>query len=173
MIVLVHFLKKFDEKLTHAEEFLVAVLLFVMTLAIFFAVLERFFIQTGVTWVEELARYLSVWAAFIGSALAAKKGVHIGIEAFVQILPKNIRRKEQVVVYLIGTVFGLIVCCIGISFLGRLIETNQLSPALRINVAWAYAAVPVGCGLMAVHYFIKVILGLFANEVEETAGEAF
>lgn len=158
------FFKNMDEILTSIEEILVAGLLLTMTLAIFFAVTERFFIQTGVTWLEELARYLSVWATFIGSALAAKKGAHIGIEAFVQILPEKFRQKEQLIVYAICMLFSLLVFGTGISFLCRLIETNQLSPALRINVAWAYAAVPIGCCLMAVHYFIKLVLGLIGNE---------
>ena len=83
------FLRKIDEKLMKIEECIVAVLLFIMTIAIFVAVVERFVIQLGLTWVEEFARYLSVWAAFVGAGLAVKKGAHIGIEAFVQILPKR------------------------------------------------------------------------------------
>lgn len=153
------FFKKIDDKLTRMEELLVAVLLFVMTSVIFLSVLERFFFQFGFTKLEEFARYLSVWAAFIGSALAVKKGAHIGIEAFVQMLPSKGRRIEELLVDIVGMIFSAVVFYIGIGFLGKLIETNQLSPAMRINVAWAYGAVPIGCALMGVHYTIKFIAG--------------
>lgn len=153
-------LRGIDRKLTVAEEAAVAALLFAMTIIIFLAVIERFVIQTGITWLEELSRYLSVWGAFIGTSLAAKKGAHIGIEAFVQILPKRAREFEVLIVYLLGLTFSLIVLIVGIKFLGRLVETNQLSPAMRISMVWAYAAVPTGCGLMGVHYLIKFVVGL-------------
>lgn len=153
-------LKKIDGRLTSFEEMIVALLLFIMTFVIFFAVMERFFLQFGITWLEEVARYLSVWAAFLGSALAVKKGAHIGIEAFVQLLPTRGRAVEELLVDLVGIAFSLVVLVVGLGFLSRLIGTNQLSPALRINVAWAYSAVPVGCGLMGVHYFIKFVVGL-------------
>jgi len=161
-----HYLEKFDDYLTRIEEYTVALLLFVMTFAIFMSVVERFLIQLGWTWVEEFARYLSVWAAFIGSGLAAKKGAHIGIEAFVQILPIKIRKVEVIAVYAIGFLFSVAVFWIGISFLFKLNESGQLSPALGIPITWAYAAVPVGFALMGIHYFIKLIVGvseLFLN----------
>lgn len=156
------FLKKIDDGLTHLEEIAVASLLFVMTTVIFIAVLERFFLQMGIAWIEEFARYVSVWAAFIGSSLAVKKGAHIGIEAFVQILPPALRRAEDLLVDLVGIAFSVVIVVVGIGLLQRLVQINQLSPAMRINIAWAYAAVPIGCGLMGVHYFIKFITGVSA-----------
>ena len=155
-----HYLEKFDDYLTRIEEYTVALLLFVMTFAIFMSVVERFLMQLGLTWVEEFARYLSVWAAFIGSGLAAKKGAHIGIEAFVQILPIKLRRIEEIAVHIVGFLFSVAVFWIGISFLFKLNEGGQLSPALGIPITWAYAAVPVGFALMGIHYFIKIIVGL-------------
>lgn len=156
----VAFLKRIDEKLTRLEEAAVAALLFVMTAVIFISVVERFILKMGITWIEEFARYLSVWAAFIGSGLAVKKCAHIGIEAFVQILPEKARYYEDRLVDLIGIAFAVVIFVVGVDFLGKLIDSNQLSPALRINIAWAYAAVPVGCALMGVHYAIRLVTGL-------------
>ena len=155
-------LDSIDRKLTVAEQAVVAALLIVMTLMIFVAVIERFVFQMGITWLEELSRYVSVWAAFVGSSLAAKKGAHIGIEAFVQLLPPRARRWEDLLVDLVGVVFSAVVVTVGVGFLNRLVLTNQISPAMRINMVWAYAAVPVGCALMGVHYVIKFVVGLYA-----------
>lgn len=154
------FLRKTDEVLMKAEEFIVAILLFVMTIAIFIAVVERYLIQFGLTWVEEFARYISVWAAFVGSGLAVKKGAHIGIEAFVQILPQRARKIETLAVDLVGILFSLFVTWIGVGFIIKLTDAGSVSPALGVPITWAYAAVPFGCALMAVHYFIKLLVGI-------------
>ncbi|MEG2185084.1 MAG: TRAP transporter small permease [Cloacibacillus sp.] len=163
-------LRKIENLMTKAEEYIVALLLFVLTMAIFVSVLERFVFHFGITWIEEFARYLSVWAAFIGSALAVTKGAHIGIEAFVQILPEPIRKIEDLAVNLVGMAFAITVTVIGTKFLFKLSSTGQLSPALGIPISWAYAAVPVGCGLMALHYFFKFVLGI--SEICKNGKEA-
>ncbi|MCC8183427.1 TRAP transporter small permease [Cloacibacillus porcorum] len=154
------FLRKIDEKLMKIEECIVAVLLFIMTIAIFVAVVERFVIQLGLTWVEEFARYLSVWAAFVGAGLAVKKGAHIGIEAFVQILPKRAQKIDTLAVDIVGILFSVIVTWIGVGFIFKLSTAGTVSPALGVPITWAYAAVPFGCALMAAHYLIKFLVGL-------------
>jgi len=153
-------LKKIDEKLTRIEEAAVAALLFTMTVVIFMSVLERFFLKMGLAWIEEFSRYLSVWGAFIGASLAAKKGAHIGIEAFVQILPPRAKKLESILVSALELLFSVVVLIIGAAFLRKLAATGQISPAMRINIVWAYAAVPAGCGLMGIHYFIKLVSGI-------------
>ncbi len=153
-----------------AEEGVVAVLLFVMTVAIFVAVVERYLIQLGLTWVEEFARYLSVWAAFVGSGLAVKKGAHIGIEAAVQMLSPRAREIETLAVDVVGILFSLVVTWIGVGFLFKLAEAGTVSPAIGIPITWAYAAVPFGCALMAIHYTIKLVVGIsnLSNPENET-----
>lgn len=155
-----YYLKKVDDYLTHLEEFTLALLLFIMTFAIFIAVVDRFLIQLGLTWVEEFSRYVSVWAAFIGSGLAVKKGAHIGIEAFVQALPSKIRKIEDLIVDVIGFLFSVAVVWVGIGFLSKLSAIGQSSPAIGIPITWAYAAVPVGFALMGIHYFIKMAVSI-------------
>lgn len=164
------FLRKIDNLITKAEEYIVALLLFVLTMAIFISVLERFVFHFGITWIEEFARYLSVWAAFIGSALAVTKGAHIGIEAFVQILPPSVRKIEDLAVDVVGMGFAMTVTVIGTKFLFKLSSTGQLSPALGIPISWAYAAVPVGCGLMALHYLLRFAAGI--SEISKNGKEA-
>lgn len=155
-----YYLKKVDDYLTHLEEFTLALLLFIMTFAIFIAVVDRFLIQLGLTWVEEFSRYVSVWAAFIGSGLAVKRGAHIGIEAFVQILPIKIRKIEDLIVDIIGFLFSFAVVWVGIGFLFKLSASGHSSPAIGLPITWAYAAVPVGFVLMGIHYFIKMAVSI-------------
>lgn len=157
-------IKKIDEWLAQFEKILVALLLFIMTAVIFWGVVERFILKLGQTWIEEFARYVSVWAALVGAGLGVKMGAHIGVEAFVLALPRKTRARILTLVSAIGFAFCTIVAVVGFQFLPKLLASNQMSPALRIPVAWAYAAIPFGCTLMAIHYSVQVLLSLFGRE---------
>jgi len=50
-------------------------------LAVMQIVLRNFF-ETGLSWGDVLVRYLVLWVAFIGAALATKEGKHINMEIF-------------------------------------------------------------------------------------------
>lgn len=151
------FIKKIDKFLTPIEEYAITIFLLFMTFITFWGVVNRFVLKESLSWSEEMARYLSIWAAFIGASLGVKKGVHIGVEAFVQFLPE----KAQRYISIITTVFCIIFCgaiaYIGYGYSLKLISTAQLSPAMRIPIAWAYAAVPVGCALMTLRYVMVLI----------------
>lgn len=155
-----YLIKKVDEVLEKIEENAIAILLMLMTFITFWQVVNRFILKESLSWSEELSRYLSIWAAFIGASLGVKKGAHIGVEAFVSILPKTVQRY----VYIVTIVFCFIFCgsiaYIGYGYCIKLMATGQLSPAMRIPIVLAYAAVPAGCLLMAVRYVL-----LFIQEV--------
>ncbi len=142
-----------------------AFLLCMVMVVTFWGVLDRFVFKLGSIWVEELARYTSVWAAFVGAGLGVKTGAHIGVEAFVVILPERYQKWLSLIANLVGLVFCVGVVCICFDFLPKLYMSKQLSPAIRIPVWWAYASVPAGCVLMAFHYIIKIILP-FYNRME-------
>ncbi|QNB46610.1 TRAP transporter small permease subunit [Thermanaerosceptrum fracticalcis] len=166
------FLKKLDKILTFIEDHLIAILLIIMTAITFWGVIARFVLRDSSSWAEEAARYLSIWAAFIGASLGVKKGAHIGVEAFVMILPK----KVQQYISIITTVFCIIFCCavsyIGYDYTLKLLKTGQLSPAMRMPIVWAYAAVPVGCLLMTIRYFMLLIEQIFTlKAVEDTESD--
>jgi len=43
--------------------------------------ISRFVLRDSLSWSEELARYLMVWATFIGASIGVKRGSHVGVEA--------------------------------------------------------------------------------------------
>ena len=123
-----------------------------MATAIFWAVIERFILKFGQGWTDELSRYLSVWAAFVGASLGAKKGTHIGVEAFVVILPPAFRHAAAVLAMALCLGFSLALGGYGVQYVLKLLAAGTLSPGMRIPMAWAYAAIPCGGFLMAFHY---------------------
>ncbi|UQZ88593.1 hypothetical protein C4J81_04980 [Deltaproteobacteria bacterium Smac51] len=172
---------KWLEKL---ETALVTVALIGMTIAVFLQVLFRFaggldfyfeakgfeegflrsitgwFYYTSLsilTWTEELARYFMVWTVFVGAALGARLSVHVGIEAVVNLFPAKITRAAYLIAGVISMVFCFFVCYFGFNMVSHIGEMGQISPAMEIPMTWVYAAVPVGCFLMAVHFMQAAI----------------
>ena len=143
--------------LNNFEEFVVVPLVAVMATVIIVQVFCRYVLKESLSWSEELARYLMVWVTFVGASIGVKRGAHVGVEMLVANLPKNV----QVIVKYLGLIISIIFCVVvfvaSIGLIQRLIMNNQISPAMRIPMWWAYAAVPAGAFLMTVR-FIQILL---------------
>jgi TRAP-type C4-dicarboxylate transport system permease small subunit len=105
------------------------------------------------TWTEELARYLMVWTVFIGAAIGAKLGAHVGVEAFITLLPPRITRQCLLLSGIISALFSLFLVWYGLEVVQRIIDAGQVSPALEVPMFYVYAILPVGALLMSIHFF--------------------
>ena len=74
--------ERVDETIARIEKFLVVLMLSLLMLTAFVQIVLRNFFTTGLSWGDVLVRYLVLWVAFIGAALATKEGRHINMEVF-------------------------------------------------------------------------------------------
>lgn len=95
--------RKLAAVITQLEEGLIALLLLAMTLVTFSQVVARYVFNTGAVWALELTIYLFAWLVMFGASYCVKKGVHIGIDAFVNLFSTSVQR-----------LFGLVAvaCCL-------------------------------------------------------------
>ena len=149
--------KKF---LNNFEEFIVVPIVAVMTAVIVLQVFFRYVLKGSLPWSEELARYLMIWVTFVGASIGVKRGAHIGVEVLVMSLPKNVQTIVKYVGGVITIIFCVVVFYASLSILQRQIISNQISPAMRIPMWWAYSAIPAGTLLMTIR-FIQI---LFLNK---------
>ena len=126
-----------------------------MTAVILVAIVSRYVIKVSVPWTEELARYLMVWTAFLGGSLGLRKGVHVGISFVVRKISPRVSRWVSLFSGLSLLFFFLVVIVEGCSF--TMFVSRQLSPALRISMAWVYSALPTG-GILFALYVIQFIV---------------
>ncbi|MDR1978790.1 MAG: TRAP transporter small permease [Synergistaceae bacterium] len=133
------------------EEYLLAVFMAAITIVVFVQVVFR---QLGrsLPWSEELTRYLLVWITLIGASQGVKKASHVGVEAFALLLPMKPRKIIHIAVLLICVFFFAIIEVYSLSIIRLQIANHQLSPAMRIPMWTAYAALPAGAALMIVRY---------------------
>jgi C4-dicarboxylate transporter DctQ subunit len=86
------------------EEGFIAFLLGAMTLITFSQVVARYLFNSGAVWALELTTYLFAWLVLVGVSYAVKIGAHLGVDAFVKILPS---RGQRVLVVAAG-----VLCCV-------------------------------------------------------------
>ena len=152
---IVRLLNKFDQVLAKGEATALILIISVMTLVVFLQVVFRYALGRPLDWSEEMARYLFVWLSVLGAALGVQKGGHFGLDFFQRMLPGPGKRFLRILVHFLMGVVVLVILFQGIT----LVQMTRLqeSPAMSISMAWAYASLPVGAGLMAVHLLVALI----------------
>jgi TRAP-type C4-dicarboxylate transport system permease small subunit len=152
MNTLLHSMWRFDNLLAKAEAAALITLVAVMTVVVFLQVVYRYCLTQPLYWSEELARYLFVWLSILGAALGFQKRGHFGLDIFYQMLPNKGRRFLQRLIHLLMGSVILVILIQGMKLVQMTIP--QESPAMGISMGWAYACLPVGAALMAIHLLV-------------------
>lgn len=154
------FLRLLDEKLE--EYFLVASL--VVTVSLIFAqIVMRYLVGQSLYWSEELARYIFLWQIWIGTSFAVKHAAHIRVDFFRNLLPDTWKNRLDFLVLAIWLAFVVFLAIESWTLISLLIQRHQLTPALRIPIAYAYLSVPVGCSLMILRLCQTLFLKIGAS----------
>jgi C4-dicarboxylate transporter DctQ subunit len=88
--------------LNAVEEAVIALLLVATTLLVFVEVVLRFGFGTGFLWSQELTLHLSAWFVLFGASYGLKMGSHIGVDAFVRVLPRGAQRAVSAFAVVLG-----------------------------------------------------------------------
>lgn len=131
------------------EEIVGGFFLTITTLVVILNVILRYFFNTGLFWVEEVATTAFVWSVFIGCAAAYKRGMHIGIDVLTRLLPDSIQPAIEVVVHLLMIVINGYIFYLSIIFTRA--SAIKPTPVLDISSAWVSSAIMVGFALMTFH----------------------
>jgi TRAP-type transport system small permease protein len=121
-------------------------LMVAITGVVFLQVVSRYVFSYPFDWPEELARYLFIWVALLGAALALKRGAHFSIDALVKRLPAKWRRIVPLLIQATLGVFTLVVSLKGFQLALRVGE--QLSSGMEISMTYPYLSVPVSFMVM-------------------------
>jgi len=130
---------------------------FSIMIAVTFAqVVSRYVLLSPLPWSEELARYCFVWIVFLGATLGLERGIHIGVDILTNLLPGAVQRWLARINELLILAFTLVVILASLPVL----DANRLqrSPALDIQMAQVYLAIPLGMAVMAL-----LVLGKLAD----------
>jgi TRAP-type C4-dicarboxylate transport system permease small subunit len=126
----------------------------VLIATVFYQVLGRYLFNAPPSWSEELARFLQVWIALLASALCVQQGMHLGVDYLLHAVAPRGRAGLEVLVHVLVSGFLLLLLVQGIRILD--VAAVQSSPAMGINMWYAYLAVPVGAALMLLESVLKL-----------------
>ena len=147
-------LNRFAYRLNWVVERICALLVGVMVVVIWFEVLERYFLEMGITWTEEFSRYVMIWAALLAVSCGAYYREHIGLELFNRFLPPKILRILVVCLDVISMAFFVFLFYYGIGMTAA--GTSQYATIFGMTMVVPFAAVPVSSALTAIQIFASM-----------------
>lgn len=148
-------------KINTAVEAIVAVLMLGLVLDVWLGVMDRYYFHWQLPWPEVMARYLMIWAAMLAVSSGVARRDHIGLTAFIMVLPYNIRRIILICVDVLALALFLYVAWYGIGFA----QSGAPRQAMIFGVSLApfYAAIPVAAALSSVQLVLVLMRDMGTN----------
>lgn len=149
---------------------LMASCLAVMAILVFGNVILRYAFSSGITWSEEVSRFLFVWMTFLGAIAALKENKHLNVDMFVNKLPKNIK----VVVLILGqlVMLGVLWLLLEGTWKMTLMSVSSLAPATGLPLSYVYGVGIVASIGMGALVLINIFRILFPKKsLNETTAE--
>lgn len=166
-------LKKVDQGLCLCEDFISAAAMFVMCIIVFVAVVLRWMeIPWSIS--DEIARYVLIWCVYVGMIKATRERAHVGVEIFVNILPKTGQKIMRILADVITLATYVWVLCLSLTWISGCMGPNpQLTPLTRIPYWIMYSSIAIGFGLSAVRQLQLIVTDYFLNgkKLETTSEE--
>jgi len=139
-------MKRVSAAINLGLEVVAMILLAILCAVTFLGVLDRYLLQTGIGWTEELARFLLIWASLVSAAVVVYRGAHFCVAVLVDLLPTGPRRAISILMNLlaIGVLAVVFVQGVRVADIMRI----QTSPAMDLPMNWIYLSLPVATGVM-------------------------
>lgn len=141
---------------------IISIFLLSMVALVFLNVVLRYGFDSGITWSEEMARYLFVWIVFLGAIVAYKEKAHLGVDLLIGSLPPLGQKILYILVNLI--VIGVLIIVIDGGL--KMIEINKVSygPATGIPLSVLFFAGTLAALVMILLSVIQTIRFVFLNQ---------
>lgn len=129
------------------EDFLVMFIIAVMGAVLALQVAMRYLFNHPLIWSEEMARYLFVWMTFLGASYGVRHHIHINMAIVFNTFPRPLKLAS----HLVTNIAAIVIFTALIPAGWRFVEDQSFlaSSAMDIPLSWVFAAVPVGCTLVA------------------------
>ena len=151
-------LRKIDQGLRTVELFTVGFGIISATFIVSLNVFMRYVWNMPLSWAEELARYIMIWAAFIGASLCVRDNVHVQMNLLQTKLGFNAAKMLLNVVYLFAAFFCLYIGFLGAEVVEVLVQVNQVSSTMEFLPMWVVnLCVPI-FGLLAAKNYIHLFV---------------
>lgn len=174
-------MKRISNWLKNSLNVLMAFSLAFMALLVFGNVVLRYAFNSGITWSEEMARFLFIWMIFLGSIGALKDNEHLGVDMLVKKLSPGLKKLAYVVSNLL--VLYILWLVLDGSWKMTLLNMDSTAPATGLPLSFIYGigvVMSVAMGLILIYNLYRALFEKGAidkltlmKESEEEMLEAF
>lgn len=142
--------------LQNIPENLMMVMLVMMVVLANLEVIYRYIFKSSVmSGIDEALRLLLIWVAYLGAAVAVKRGGHFSVTVLVEKVPTVHRKAVAVFVQLSVAAFGCVLLLKGTQATEK--AFSQTLHGLDISVGWMYVSAPVASALIIVYCVANLI----------------
>lgn len=138
------------------EEVFISLSILIATLLVLVNVILRL-MGSGITWSEELIRYLLIWVTFVGMSVCARQREHVSIEFIPQMLKAQTHKILMIFIQFTSLIFSIILTLYSFQLLRFNIETGQVTPGLGLPFYLIYLVIPLSGMLLIVRYSQELI----------------
>ena len=135
-------MKRTLDAIDKGAEWLVAAVFAVIVCVALAQVFQRFALNSSLSWSEELQIFGHIWIVFLGIPIAYRRGAHLYIETFCDMLPAGPRAAFNLLVELIWAAFAASLMVLGWKV--AQVAHLQNSPGLDVPMSYPYAGMVVG-----------------------------
>ena len=126
-------MQKFMDKLFKGIDYFTGILTGLMVVFVFLNVVLRTFFNSGLTWSEELSRYLFVFVTHIGAISAMRVNGHLGVDTLIS----RMRPSIQLLMYTVSQ--AIIACLMGTLVAGthKMVLQNLESRTAALGISYS------------------------------------
>lgn len=121
------------DKLFKGIDYLTGILTGLMVLFVFLNVVLRTCFNSGLTWSEELSRYLFVFVTYVGAISAMRVNGHLGVDTLISRVPRPL----QMVMYVVSQLVIAVLMCILVHGSGKMVLQNTESRTAALGISYA------------------------------------
>lgn len=134
----------------------VAIMLAFNLTIVFAGVIFRYVFGQPLGWVYEVAIFLMMWSAFVGSAALSRDKAHVSLDFIILRFPVRIRGGIRAVLEMAVIVLLVVIIQSSWTMIQGLMASK--SAYLRLPMVWVYSSVPVGMGMVLLQQVEQFIL---------------
>jgi len=149
-------LEIFADRLAKITLFVIKIITGILVVTVLVGVFFRYVVRDSLSWTEELARYLMIWAALLAVSVGIKDKEHVGIQLLIKKFPPFLTKIITFLVYILTIVFLGVLTYKGYQVADK--AKTQLSLALNISMYWPLMSIPVSGILAIIQQLIQMIL---------------
>lgn len=152
------------------EEIIASVCLIVMTILTFANVVSRYVFSASFSFSEEITTYLFVLLSLMGTAIAAKRGAHLGLSIVTDAVGPKVEKVLRIIGYIVATVFCAAIFYYGIKMVMNQRMLGQVTAGMQWP-EWIFGSfVPIG-GFFATFRFAQVLVNEIKRKPKEKKEE--